>query len=137
MFTRPARSIALGAVLLGSTLFLTPRDGIALFTLAPFVTDRRRFAIAAGAVAVLSVIADAVLYGVPLPYAGYIFGTAAAQTLTGEPSLTFQFWVGLPAILFDRTFCVAGSAPWLFLALVRVLPAWRLRPARPPALVAG
>jgi hypothetical protein len=135
LFTRPARSVALGAALLGSTLFLTPRDGIALIALAPFVNDRRRFIVAAGVVALLSVVADAVLYGVPLPYAGYIFGTGAAQNLTGEPSLTFQFWVGLPAILFDRTFGVAGSAPWLFLALAGVVPAWRARPELRPALV--
>jgi len=34
LFTRPARSIALGAALLATTLVLTPRDGIALVALA-------------------------------------------------------------------------------------------------------
>lgn len=134
LFTRTGRHIALGGALLATTLFLTPRDGIALLALAPFVRDRRFF-IAAGAVALVAIGSNAVLYGLPVPYAGYIFGTAAAQALTSEPSLTFQFWVGLPAILFDRTFGVAGSAPWLFLALLGVVPAWRAAPALRPALV--
>jgi hypothetical protein len=134
LFTRPARNVALGGALLATTLFLTPRDAIALVALAPFVRDRRFFA-AAGAVALAAVVSNAILYGVPLPYAGYIAGTAAAQALTGEPSLTFQFWVGLPAILFDRTFGVAGSAPWLLLALLGVVPAWRSAAALRPALV--
>ena len=135
LFTRPARSFALGGVLLATTLLLTPRDGIALVALAPFVRDRRFF-MAAGAVALVAILSNAILYGVPLPYAGYLFGTSAAQALTGQPSLTFQFWVGLPAILFDRTFGVAGSAPWLFLALLGIVPGWRATPALRPALVA-
>jgi hypothetical protein len=134
LFTGPTRHAALGGALLATTLFLTPRDGIALVALAPFVRDRRFFIAAAG-VTLLAVGSNAVVYGVPLPYAGYIAGTAAAQALTGEPSLTFQVWVGLPAILFDRTFGLAGSAPWLFLALLGIVPAWRAAPALRPALV--
>ncbi|MGH2500598.1 MAG: hypothetical protein ACRDF0_10990, partial [Candidatus Limnocylindria bacterium] len=65
------------------------------------------------------------LYGMPLPYAGYLYGTQAAQALAGEPSITFRFWVGLPAMLFDRTFGVAGSAPWLFLAALGAVAALR------------
>jgi hypothetical protein len=134
LFTRPARNFALGGALLATTLLLTPRDGIALIALAPFVRDRRFF-IAAGAVGVAAIASNALLYGLPLPYAGYVFGTTAAQALTGQPSLTFQFWVGLPAILFDRTFGIAGSAPWLFLALIGAVPAWRAAPVLRPALV--
>jgi len=135
LFTRARRSVALGGVLLASTLLLTPRDAIALVALAPFVWRERRFVIAVVSVMLAAVVSNAVLYGVPLPYAGYLFGTQAAQTLTGEPSITFRFWVGLPAILFDRTFGVAGSAPWLFLALLGVVPAWRASRALRPALV--
>jgi hypothetical protein len=134
LFTRPTRNVTLGAALLATTLFLTPRDGIALVALAPFVRDRRFF-VAAGAVAVAAVAANAILYGVPLPYAGYLFGMSTAQTLIGQSTLTFQFWVGLPAMLFDRTFGVAGSAPWLFLALLGSVPAWRGMPPLRPGLV--
>ena len=135
LFTRVPRKLVLGGALLASTLFLTPRDGIALVALLPFVRDRRVW-LAAGAVAIGAVIANLVLYGLPVPYAGYLVGTAAVQALLGQPSLTFQFWVGLPAILFDRTFGVAGSAPWIFIALLGAVPAWRAVPTLRPALVA-
>jgi hypothetical protein len=127
-------NVALGGALLATTLLLTPRDGIALVALAPFVRDRRFF-VAAGAVAIVAIASNAVLYALPLPYAGYLFGMGAAQAVTGQSTLTFQFWVGLPAILFDRTFGVSGSAPWLFLALLGVVPAWRGVPLLRPALV--
>ena len=135
LFTRAQRSIALGSVLLGATLLLTPRDAIALVALAPFLWRERRFLVAVAAVAVAAVVSNGILYSLPVPFAGYVFGTSAAQSLTGESSLTFRFWVGLPAMLFDRTFGVAGSAPWLFLALLGVVPAWRASPALRPALV--
>ena len=135
LFTRPERKVALGAAILAATLFLTPRDGIALVALAPFVRERRFFA-SAGVVAVAAIAANAILYGVPLPYAGYLFGMSTAQALIGQSTLTFQFWVGLPAMLFDRTFGVAGSAPWLFLALLGIVPAWRGMPLLRPGLVA-
>ena len=134
LFTRAPRSTALGGALLATTLLLTPRDGIALVALAPFVRDRRFF-VAAGAVAMIAIASNGILYGVPLPYAGYVFGMGAAQAVTGQSTLTFQFWVGLPAMLFDRTFGVAGSAPWLFLALLGLVPAWRASPVLRPALV--
>jgi hypothetical protein len=135
LFTRVPRRLGLGGALLATTLFLTPRDGIALVALLPFVRGRRVW-LAAGAVTIGAVVANALLYGLPLPYAGYLVGTAAVQALLGQPSLTFQFWVGLPAILFDRTFGVAGSAPWIFLALLGAVPAWRAAPTLRPALVA-
>jgi hypothetical protein len=135
LFTRAQRSVALGGVLLGSTLLLTPRDAIALVALAPFVWRERRFLVPVATVTLVAIVSNGILYGLPVPFAGYVFGTQAAQTLTNEPSLTFRFWVGLPAILFDRTFGVAGSAPWLFLALLGVVPAWRASVALRPALV--
>jgi hypothetical protein len=134
LFTRPVRKIALGGALLATALFLTPRDGIALIALAPFIRDRRFF-VAAGAVAVAAIVSNAILYSLPLPYAGYLFGMSTAQSLIGQSTLTFQFWVGLPAMLFDRTFGVAGSAPWLFLVLLGIVPAWRGTPLLRPALV--
>jgi len=77
---------------------------------------------------VLAILADALIYGVPVPYAGYFFGTSQAQALTSAPSITFQFWVGLPAMLFDRTFGLAGSAPWLFIGALGAIPALRAAP---------
>lgn len=125
-FTAHVRQPALAAAVLALTLFLTPRDAVALFLLLPFLlmvrTDRVRVVIAAGTVALVAVALNAVLYGLPLPYAGYAFGTAQAQALTQEPSITPRFWIGLPAILFDTTFGLAGIAPWLFIGLVGLVP---------------
>jgi hypothetical protein len=126
---RPALAGAIGAL----TLFLNPRDGLVLFILlaASAWYGRAhliRFGAAAAAVAIAAVASNAVLYGLPVPYAGYFFGTSQAQALTNAPSITFQFWVGLPAMLFDRTFGLAGSAPWLFIAAVGAVPALRAAP---------
>lgn len=133
-FTAPRRRPLLAGVLLGATLLLTPRDGLALLVLLAILARRERpslraFATGAAALAILSVVIDALAYGVPIPYAGYLFGTAQAQGVQGEPSITPYFWVGLPAMLFDRTFGVAGCAPWLFLAAAGLVPALRARRA--------
>ena len=135
-FTRARPQYALAGALLATTLFLTPRDAIALVALAPFVRSRAFFA-AVGAVALVAIVANAALYGLPLPYAGYVYGTAAAQSFTGEPSISFRFWVGLPAILFDGTFGVAGSAPWLFLALAGIAAGLRTPKLRPALVAVG
>ena len=45
-------------------------------------------------------------------------------------------WVGLPAILYDRTFGVAGSAPWLFIGALGAAAALRARRDLMPAAVA-
>ncbi|MDP9265934.1 MAG: hypothetical protein M3O91_07455 [Chloroflexota bacterium] len=129
-FTAARPRLVLAGLALGSTLLLTPRDGLVLLALAPFVLVYRRagfarFVIGAAAMLALEVALDAVLYGTPLPYAGYLFGTTAAEALDKEPSLSFRFWYGLPAILFDRTFGLAGTAPWLFLAALGIAPALR------------
>jgi len=123
---RPALAGAVGAL----TLFLNLRDGLVLLILlaASDWSDRAylvRFGAAAAGVAIVAVASNAVLYGLPVPYAGYLFGTLQAQALTNAPSITFQFWVGLPAMLFDRTFGLAGSAPWLFIAALGAVPALR------------
>jgi hypothetical protein len=136
-FTAPARRPALAGAIAALTLFLNPRDGLVLLVLVATSAwygraHLVRFGGATVVVAVLVIVSNALIYGIPLPYAGYFFGTSQAQALTNEPSLTFRFWVGLPAMLFDRTFGVAGSAPWLFIALIGVVPALR---AAPRALV--
>jgi hypothetical protein len=156
-FTRaPALPLAAGA-LLGATLLLTPRDGLLLLALAPFVLrrsseagehgrggeqgrvgepqarfghrHRRRFVYGALAAALAAIALNGLVYGLPIPYAGYAFGTVAAQSLEQEPSFSFRFWVGLPAMLFDRTFGLAAVAPWAFVALAGLAPALRERRA--------
>src|SRR5439155_823325 len=79
---------------------------------------------AAGLVIVAALV-SLVTFGIPLPYVGYLFGTAAAQTIDPEPTWTFRFWVGLPAILFDRVFGIAGTAPWLFISALGAATALR------------
>jgi hypothetical protein len=132
-FTAPVRRPALAGAIGGLTLFLNPRDGLVLLVLlaASAWYGRAhvlRFGAAAAGVAIVALASNAVLYGLPVPYAGYFFGTSQAQALTNAPSITFQFWVGLPAMLFDRTFGLAGSAPWLFIAALGAVPALRAAP---------
>ena len=141
LFTAPVRRPLLAGALCGATLFITPRDGLVALVLLAFAwaAGRATFGRAAAAFAAVGVVACAtntLLYGVPVPYAGYLFGTAAAQTLTAEPSLTLRVWVGLPAILYDRTFGVAGSAPWLFIGALGAAAALRARRDLMPAAVA-
>jgi hypothetical protein len=139
-FTARVRRPLLAGALLGATAFLNPRDGLVLLALAPFAlawarNARVRFALGAVALVIFAALVSLVTFGVPLPYAGYLYGTATAQTIQSEPTWNFHFWVGLPAILFDRVFGVAGTAPWVFLAALGAVPA--LRHARARLLPAG
>src|SRR5207302_4242657 len=68
-FTAPLRRPLLAGVIGGLTLFLNPRDGVVLMVLlvAALWYGRAfllRFAIGAGAMAVLAILADALVYGV-------------------------------------------------------------------------
>ncbi len=141
-FTARHRRPALAGALLGATAFLNPRDGLVLVALAPFAlswtgVERIRFTVGAGALVIAAALTSLVTFGVPLPYAGYLFGTAAAQATLPEPTWSFRFWIGLPAILFDRVFGVAGTAPWLLLAALGAAPALRFgRPRLAPAALA-
>src|SRR5438477_1436794 len=134
-FTAPIRRPVLAGAIGGLTFFLNPRDGLVFFVLLVAVawygrSYLLRFALAGAAILALAAVADVLIYGIPLPYAGYVAGTAQAQALTNEPSLTFRFWVGLPAMLFDRTFGLAGSAPWLFIGVIGAVPALRAMPRK-------
>jgi hypothetical protein len=127
-FTARERRPAVAGALLGATAFLNPRDGLALLALAPFALrwprpQLRRAAIGAGAVVLLAALANLVTYGIPVPYVGYLYGTGAAQQATQESSWTVRVWVGLPAILFDRVFGLAGTAPWIFIGVAGISPA--------------
>ncbi len=139
-FTARHRRPLLAGALLGATAFLNPRDGLVLLALAPFTlrwprADLARAVAGAAVLVVVAIVISLVTFGVPLPYAGYLFGTAAAQTIQSEPTWTFRFWIGLPAILFDRVFGVAGTAPWLLLAALGA--AATLRAARSRLLPAA
>ncbi len=141
-FTARLRRPAVAGALLGATAFLNPRDGLVLLALAPFALrwPRRDLVRAAAGVATL-VIAAAVAgmptFRIPVPYAGYVYATAAAQTFPPEPTWTLRFWIGLPGILFDRVFGIAGTAPWLLIAALGAATALRTDRARLlPAAVA-
>jgi hypothetical protein len=139
-FTARDRRPALAGALLGATAFLNPRDGLVLAALAPFalVRDTRiRFVVGAAAAVLAAALVSLITFGIPVPYAGYLLGTSAAQTIDPEPTWTFRFWIGLPAILFDRVFGVAGTAPWILLGALGLVPALRWdRPRLLPAAVA-
>jgi len=143
LFTAPVRRPVLAGIVAAATLLLTPRDGVVIAFLIPFVFLAGRAAavrfVATLAVAFAAVGAfDLFVYGVPLPYAGYAFGIDAAQLLDGRPTLRPRPDVGLGGILFDRAFGLAGSAPWVFAGLAGVAAAFRphARRALLPALFA-
>ena len=133
--TAPVRRPLLAGIAAGLTLFLNPRDGLALAVL--FVAmwwvsrrDFRRFAIGAAAVALIVAVSNAFLYGVPLPYIGYFLAVVYPQgvssdAVTAISFVSFEFWIALPGMLFDRTFGIAGVAPWLFIAVIGIPAALR------------
>ncbi|MEK6206427.1 MAG: hypothetical protein AABM32_02190 [Chloroflexota bacterium] len=133
--TAPVRRPLLAGVAAGLTLFLNPRDGLVLAVLLVATwwigrQDFRRFAIGAAAVGLVAAISNAFLYGIPLPYIGYFLAVVYPQELTRETALSFsfvsfEFWIGLPGLLFDRTFGIAGVAPWLFIAVIGIPAALR------------
>lgn len=141
LFTAPVRRPVLAGLAGGVLLLLTPRDAIGLVALVPFAFSSGR-AVAWRFIGVLAVSAvaiaalDAVLYGVAVPYAGYLAGLDAAQRLDGVPSLRPRADIGLGGTLFDRAFGLAGSAPWVFIGLAGIGPALRRRAAFLPALAA-
>lgn len=130
-FTARHRRFALAGALLGATAFLNPRDGLALLTLAPFVflharAAFTRFAVSAGLVVLVAALVSLVAYGIPVPYAGYLVWLVAPSAgLPPESTFTFYFWVGLPAMLFDRALGVAAFAPWLLIGALGAAPALR------------
>lgn len=143
LFTAPVRRPVLAGVVAAATLLLTPRDGVVIVFLIPFVFLAGRAAgvrfVATLAVAFVAIGAlDLVVYGLPLPYAGYVYGIDAAQLLEGQPTLRPRPDVGLGGILFDRAFGLAGSAPWVFVGLAGIGAAVRggARTALRPALFA-
>jgi hypothetical protein len=138
--TAPVRRPALAGLAAAALLLLTPRDAIGLVVLVPAALAAGRagaarflLSFALGALAVVALSAS--LYGVPLPYAGYLAGLAAAQRLDGVPSIRPRPDIGLGGMLFDRAFGLAGVAPWAFLGLAGLAPALRgLRGALGPAV---
>ncbi|HEY8825439.1 MAG TPA: hypothetical protein VIP07_11185 [Candidatus Limnocylindria bacterium] len=147
--TAPVRRPLLAGVAAGLTLFLNPRDGLVLAVL--FIAmwwmgrrDFRRFAIGAAAVALVAAISNALLYGIPVPYIGYFLAVVYPQgvssdAVTAISFVSLQFWIALPGMLFDRTFGIAGVAPWLFIAVIGIPAALRAsrRVFAPAAITLG
>ncbi len=148
-FTAPARRPLVAGVAAGLTLFLNPRDGLVLVVLLVAMwwigrRDFRRFAIGAGAVGLVAAISNAFLYGIPVPYIGYFLAVVYPQELSRQTAqaisfVSFEFWIGLPGMLFDRTFGIAGVAPWLFIAVIGLPAALRAsrRVFAPAAVILG
>jgi hypothetical protein len=147
--TAPVRRPLLAGIAAGLTLFLNPRDGLVLAVLLVAMwwigrQDFRRFAAGAAAVALVAAITNAFLYGIPLPYIGYFLAVVYPQELTRQTALSFsfvsfEFWIALPGMLFDRTFGIAGVAPWLFIAVIGIPAALRAsrRMFAPAAITLG
>ena len=147
--TAPVRRPLLAGVAAGLTLFLNPRDGLVLAVLIVAIWwvargDFRRFAIGAGAVAAVAAVSNAVLYGIPLPYVGYFLAVVyprgvSSDAVTAISFVSAEFWIALPGMLLDRTFGIAGVAPWLFIALVGIPAALRAqgRVLAPAAVTIG
>jgi hypothetical protein len=147
--TAPLRRPLLAGIAGGLTLFLNPRDGLVLAVL--FVAmwwigrhDFRRFAAGAIAVGLVAAISNAFLYGIPLPYIGYFLAVVYPQgvssdAVTAISFVSLEFWIGLPGMLFDRTFGTAGVAPWLFIAAIGIPAALRAsrRVFAPAAITLG
>ena len=129
-FTAPARRPLVAGIAAGLTLFLNPRDGLVLAVLgvAMWWIGRRdfwRFAIGVAAVGLVVAASNAFLYGVPLPYIGYFLAVVyprgvSSDAITAISFVSFEPWIALPGMLFDRTFGIAGVAPWLFIAVIGV-----------------
>jgi len=147
--TAPVRRPLLAGICAGLTLFLNPRDGLVLAVLLIAMwwvgrRDFRRFAIGAVAVGLVAAISNAFLYGVPLPYIGYFLAVVypkgvSSDAVTAISFVSFEFWIALPGMLFDRTFGIAGVAPWLFIAVIGIPAALRAsrRVFAPAAITLG
>ena len=128
--TAAVRRPLVAGIAAGLTLFLNPRDGLVLAVLLVAMwwvsrSDFRRFAIGAAAVGLVAAVSNAFLYGIPLPYIGYFLAVVYPQgvssdAVTAISFVSFEFWIGLPGMLFDRTFGIAGVAPWLFIAVIGI-----------------
>ena len=147
--TAPVRRPLLAGIAAGLTLFLNPRDGLVLAVLLIAMwwisrRDFRHFAIGAAGVGLVAAISNAFLYGVPLPYIGYFLAVVYPQgvssdAVTAISFVSFEFWIALPGMLFDRTFGIAGVAPWLFIAVIGIPAAVRAnrRVFAPAAITLG
>ena len=125
----PGGAPVAAAIAAGLTLFLTPRDGMtaALLVLAALVLGRGRLKLVATGV-VMVVLACAVaflVYGVPLPYAGYFLGAAQVDRISDAKLVGLRPDIALPGMLFDRAFGLAGTAPWVFAGALGIAPLLR------------
>ena len=133
LFTAPTSRPALAGLTAGLTLALTPRDGIsaALIGIAVLWLARAqllRFAIGFTIAALAVALANLGIYGLPLPYVGYLIALRDPVP-TLPPLVVTTPQLSLLGLLFDRTSGVAAYAPWLFLGVFGVAGMLRARAA--------
>src|SRR5436853_191856 len=63
----------------------------------------------------------------------------SSDAVTAISFVSLEFWIGLPGMLFDRTFGIAGVAPWLFIVVIGIPAALRAsrRVFAPAAITLG
>jgi len=155
------RRLAMASALLGVLPWLSARLWfvalgmglvVAALALAPLLPDRltrRRpgsggrgrardalVSVVAGAAPFVAVVAayaslDLVLFGVPVPNAGYFVIRDQYYVVAYTP------WIGLPGLLVDRTFGLLSHAPIYILSFAGLVPLWRRwRATSSPAVAA-
>ena len=125
----PGGAPASAAIAAGLTLFLTPRDGMTaallVFAAVLFGRGRVKLIVVGLVLLALACVVAFLIYGVPLPYAGYFLGAAQVDRLPDAKLVGLRPDVALPGMLFDRAFGLAGTAPWVFAGALGVGPLLR------------
>lgn len=126
LFTAPVRRPLLAGALATIVLLLVPRHALVPLLLLPFVWRDRaaglRYTAGLGAAALISGAVNGLTFGVPVPYAGYLAGVG-----TYGETFSTRLDIALFGMLFDRAFGLAGSAPWVFIGAIGIVPLLRTR----------
>jgi hypothetical protein len=120
--------VAVGMGLVVAVLaFASLRGGRARRMVTLVLAGALPFAAVVGGYALL----DLVLFGVPVPNAGYFVIRDQYYVVAYTP------WIGLPGLLVDRTFGLLSHTPIYLLSLFGLVPLWRRwRITRSPAVAA-
>lgn len=133
LFTATPRRETLAGLAAGITFALSPRDGLVAILLLLFAVSLgpaslARFARPLALTAAAVTLVDLLVYGIPLPYAGYVLGFGSVSALQGESLLALQPHIALPGMLFDRTRGLAATAPWVFIGALGITSFLRANP---------